>query len=216
MVPIQRTSPWFAALTTALVAAAPASAVAGSPAEPHRAIVFAPDRPERCDFFFVTEFNAGFTGGTSQDGVDRYLFTDALGLMRNVDRSRAVGASIDAHLTGGAIRFAPTVRYKQWLIGRSSLDLTLGYTTAAIDQEGVVGPIVHVRYSPTSWFQLQAGACRVRNVTSSFYYPYYHVNQTTRTHVFAGAGLGGLPGVLSWGAQAIGILALAAALSGMN
>ncbi len=106
----------------------------------------------------------GVTSVKSQDGVDRYLFTDAIGLMRNIDRSRAVGASIDVHLTAGAFRFTPTIRFKQWLTGRRSLDLSLGYASATIEQEGVVGPIVDVRFSPTGWFHVQAGACRIRNV----------------------------------------------------
>ena len=54
----------------------------------------------------MTEFNVGVTGVKSQDGVDRFLFTDALGLMRNIDRTRAVGVSVDAHLTAGAVRSA--------------------------------------------------------------------------------------------------------------
>src|SRR4029077_587717 len=130
-------------------------------AKPHRSIVFSPDRADRCDYFFVTEFNTDITGVKSQDGVDRFLFTDALGLMRNVDRTRAVGLSIDAHLTAGRLGFAPTIRVKQWLAGRSSIDLSLGYVHTPIEKEGIVGPIVNVRYSPTAWFHVQAGGCRI-------------------------------------------------------
>jgi hypothetical protein len=173
-------------------------------AEPRRTIVFSPDRQERCDYFFVTEFNTNILTGTSQDAVDRLLFTDALGLMRNIDASRAIGVSIDAHLTGGAIRFAPTARFKQWLSSRTSLDLSVGYASASKEQEGVVGLVADVRYSPSAWFHVQAGACRVRNVMSITYYPVYQVAGDTQTRIYAGVGLGGVPAIVSWGAQAIG------------
>ncbi len=185
-------------------------------AEPHRTIVLTPDRPERCDYFFVTEFNAGVTGVKSQDGVDRFLFTDALGLMKNIDHSRAIGASIEAHLTAGATRFAPTIRFKQWLKGRSSVDLSLGYAITSIQQSGVAGPIIDVRYSPNAWFHIQAGACRIRDINSIYYYPVYRVEDTSEVQAYVGAGLGGVPALVSWGAQAVGAVTLIALLSGMN
>jgi NADPH:quinone reductase-like Zn-dependent oxidoreductase len=206
-------------MLTALLVAAPALVRCETLREDlggHRTFAFSPDRPERCDYFWVTEFNTSVTGVNSQDAGDHYLFTDALGLMRNIDRTRAVGVSVDAHLTGGAFRFTPTLRFKQWLAGRSSIDLTLGYAHSSIVQEGVAGPIADLRYSPNAWFHVQAGACRIRNVTSIFYLPDYQVNETTRLQLYAGAGLGGAPGVASWGAQVIGFAALVAALSGMD
>jgi hypothetical protein len=217
----QRRFALLVASVIAILAATPALAQRDTSivaAPPHHAIAFSPDRGERCDYFFVTEFNVGVSGtrAMTQDAVDRYLFTDALGLMRNLDRTRAVGASIDAHLTGGAIRFTPTIRFKQWLSNRISIDLTLGYANTPVEQEGVVGPIVAVRYSPTAWFHLQAGGFRNRNVRSIQYFPDYSVDSDTQLQLYAGAGLGGLPGLISWGVQAIGIASLAAALSGMD
>jgi hypothetical protein len=217
--PTKRRSVCLAAVAAGFLAGAPANALCDTSsvfAEPHRAIVFSPDRADRCDYFFVTEFNAGVTGVKSQDGVDRFLFTDAFGLMRNIDRTRAVGVSIDAHLAAGAIRFTPTIRFKQWLAGRRSLDLSLGYASTPIDHEGVVGPIVDVRYSPTAWFHVQAGACRIRSVGSIWYYPDYRVDEDSQFQLHAGVGLGGVPGVISWGAQAIGFAALVLAFSGME
>ena len=219
LVPTRRRSVWLAAVGAGILAASPGYVLCDASldfAESHRTIVFIPDRPDRCDYFFVTEFNVGATGVKSQDGVDRFLFTDALGLMRNIDRTRAIGVSIDAHLTAGAIRFAPTIRFKQWLVGRRSVDLSLGYATTSIAQEGVVGPIVDMRYSPTAWFHLQAGACRIRNVRSIWYYPDYHVDEDSQVQLYAGAGLGGVPAVISWGAQAIGFAGVALAFSGME
>ena len=182
-------------------------------AEPHKLLVFSQDRPDRCDYFFVTEFSTNVTGVKSQDGVDRFLFTDALGMMRNIDRTRAVGISVDTHLTAGAFRFAPTIRFKQWLAGRRSIDVVFGYAKTPLEQEGVVGAIADVRYSPTHWFHVQAGACRIRDVRSIRYYPDYHVDEHTRLQFHAGAGLGSVPGVISWGVQAIGFGALVLAFS---
>ncbi len=209
---------WLAAMAGGLLAGAPGPVwCETSPfLEPRRTIVFTPDRPDRCEYFFVTEFNVSATGVKSQDGVDRFLFTDALGVMRNIDRSRAVGLSLDAHLAAGGIRFAPTIRFKQWLAGRSSLDLLVGYAHTPIEQEGVTGAIVDARYSPTAWFHIQAGACRIRSVSSIWYYPDYHVNEDTQLAFHAGVGLGGVPGVVSWGVQGIGFGVLYAMFSNME
>jgi hypothetical protein len=179
----------------------------------HRALVFAPDRPERCDYFLVTEFTTSFTGAKPGDAFDSFLYTDAIGVMRNVDRSRAVGASIDVHLANGAVRLAPTLRFKQWLKGRGSVDLLVGYAPSTIEQEGVTGVIVDVRYSPAVWCHVQAGACRIRDVSSIFYYPEFRVEEDTRLRLHAGVGLGGVPGVASWGVQAVGFALLAAAFA---
>ena len=185
-------------------------------APPHPAVVFAPDRPDRCDFFFVTEFSASTTAAHSQNGEDDFIFTDALGLMRNVGRSQAVGLSIDAHVAAGNTRFVPTLRFKQWLAGRQSVDVLVGYAVDDPLREGVVGPIVDLRYSPNAWFYVQAGACRVRSISSIFYYPEYQVNQESPLRFHAGLGLGGVAGVASWGAQAIAIVGLLVAFSHMN
>lgn len=214
-----RASTWLAVAASAVLVAGPVHAQPDTPhimAESHKPIVFSPDRPDRCDYFFVTEFSTAVTGVKSQDGLDRYLFTDALGLMRNIDRTRAVGASIDAHLSAGMVRFAPTLRFRQWLADRSSIELSLGYASASITQEGVVGAIANLRYSPAAWCHVQAGACRIRQVRSIFIFPDYRVDQNTQLQLYAGIGLGGVPGVISWGAQALGAVGLSLALSGMD
>ena len=79
-----------------------------------------------------------------------------------------------------------------------------------------MGAIVDVRYSPTSWFHVQAGACRIRSVTSIRVYPDYHVEEDTQFQVHGGVGLGGVPGVISWVAQAIGFAGFALTFGGMN
>ena len=203
----------------AALAAAPAHALDGSlgVTEPRKTVSFSPDRHDRCDYFWITEFDASLTPGVDvRDAVDGFIFTDALGLMRNIDRSRAVGISVDAHVAAGGFRFAPTLRFKQWLAGRASLDLSLGYVTNDIEHEGVVGPIVDVRYSPNEWLHFQAGACRIRNVGFITYYPEYSVDEQSPLRFFAGVGLGAVPGVVSWGAQAIGFATVLAMFSGMD
>jgi len=184
--------------------------------QPRKAIAFAPGRQDVCDFFLVTEFTASATGGTSEGGVDRVLFTDAFGIMRNIGESRAVGVSVDTHLAEGAIRFTPTVRFKQWFAGRQSVDLLVGYAHASLEQEGVVGPVVDVRYSPTAWFHVQAGGCRIRSVSSIFYYPDYQVHEKSPYKIHVGAGLGGAPGAVSWGLQAIAFAGLLYAFRNMD
>jgi len=212
---------WLAVAVAGVLAGSPVHAQSdgvslAAPAR-HTTVAFSPDRLDRCTYFFVTEFDASLTPGVeTRDAVDRLLFTDALGLMRNIDRTRAVGISIDAHLSAGGFRFAPTLRFKQWLAGRASLDLALGYATDDIEHEGVVGPIVDVRYSPSEWFHLQAGACRIRNVGFITYYPEYSVDEQSPLRFYAGVGLGAVPGVVSWGAQAVGFATLVAMLSAMD
>ena len=188
------------AMAILILAASPALAEPSDSfavARPYRTIAFTPNRADRCAYYFVTEFSASVTSVKSQDRVDRFLFTDAMGLMRNVGHSQAAGLSIDSHLAAGGWRFAPTLRFKQWLAGRRSLDLSLGYASANLEQEGVVGPIVDLRYSPNGSFYAQAGACRIRNVSGITYYPQYHVYEQSLLQVHAGIGLGGVGGVVS-------------------
>ena len=103
---------WLIAMAAGILADAPAHAQLGDDslavARRHRMIAFNPDRAERCTYFFVTEFSTSVSGVKSQDTVDRFLFSDALGLMWNVGRSQAVGLSIDAHLAAGSGRLTPT------------------------------------------------------------------------------------------------------------
>ena len=183
-------------------------------AEARRGLKFWPDRLEKCDYFMVTEFSVGLTGSASQEPMDDFLLTDALGIMRNIDGSRAVGFSLDAHLARGMVRVAPTVRFKQWLKGRSSVDLTLGYAHTPLEEEGVVGWIGDVRYYPVPWFHLRAGACRVRDVHSIWHFSDgTTVDHTTRANVHAGIGVGEVPGVVAWGAQAILLASFVAAFA---
>lgn len=200
---------WLVGLATATLCGVSVAA------ETRPGLKFFPDRRDKCDYFMVTEFSFGVSGSGSQDPMDEMLLTDGLGIMRNIDGSRAVGLSIDAHLAHGMVRFAPTVRFKQWLKGRSSVDLTLGYAGTPVDEEGVVGLIGDVRYYPAPWFHVRAGGCRIRDVHNIWRFSdgTVAVDETTRTRVHAGVGVGEVAGVVSWGVQAVLLASLVAAFA---
>ena len=121
-----------------------------------------PQPPDRCDYFLIPEFSLNALAVKVQHGHlgDQFLYTDSFGLMKNMGRS-ALGASIDVHLaratgTEAQVKVAPSVRYKRWLAGKQSLDISLGYVLRGKDP-GLEGPIGALRYSPLSTFYLQAG-----------------------------------------------------------
>ena len=176
---------------------------------------FRPDRLEKCDFFFVTESSASVIGRGSMDPVDDLLFTNSFGLMANIDSSRAIGLALDVHIARG-LRLSPTVRFKQWLGRRSSVDLVVGYAHAPFDDSGIVGWNGEVRYYPTPWFHARTGVCRIRDVQAIYYFPDPHVVGTTETRFHAGVGVGEVPGVVAWGGQLLVLAALVALFSGMS
>jgi hypothetical protein len=186
-----------------------AQAAEPDPAPSRKRFSFTPRPGDRCEYFFVTEFQASYTSARAQDPVDRYIFTDSFGLMRNVGRG-AVGASLDVSLALGAVRFSPMVRYKRWLGSKQSVE-SVGHFLE--DSPGLVGPIVTARYCPVNYFHLQAGVCQYREqwtvVTNPYNYPddfEFHDEKTYR--VFGGLGFGGIPGVSLWGAQLVGVVIL--------
>jgi hypothetical protein len=197
----------LAACAFALLGFAPAHA---QPADtlsidrPPRVLVFNPDTPDRCEWFFVTEFSTSYVPMATVDGYDNFLFDDSFGLMKNAGSHTAVGASMSFLLAQGEIHYTPTVRYKRWL-GTRSVDVTLGY--AAGELQGPTGPILTARYSPTRWFHMQAGACRIREVRY-LDYPEFSVEERRPIRMFAGVGFGGVAGVGLWAAQAVGIVIL--------
>jgi len=197
----------LAVLAAALLAAPARGRCDDAPAA-RKPFAFASGRRERCDYFLVTEFTMSRTGGSSSVDFDRMLFTDSFGVMRNIDDSRAVGLSVDAELAEGAIRLVPTLRLKQWFAGRQSVDVLVGYAGGSLTQEGVIGTVADVRYSPTPWFHVQAGGSRIRSVSSIVYDPDYHVTEQHPFRMHVGAWLGGAPGAVTWGLQAIAFAGL--------
>ena len=179
-----------------------------------RSFPFAPQPPDRCDYFLITEFSVNALAVKVQHGHlgDQFLYTDSFGFMKNSGRS-ALGASADVHLnraTGeqAEVKLAPTMRYKRWFAGKQSLDLSLGYVLRGKDP-GLEGPIGALRYSPLTTFYLQVGACQFREINpvpGSFPYQY---REETKTRLFAGAGIGGAPGAVLWGLQVVGLIIFA-------
>lgn len=202
---------WAACLLTAAV-----TLLSGTAALAQRsAFQFRPDRLEKCDFFLVTEFSVSVIGTGSPEPIDDLLFTDSFGIMRNIDPSHAVGLTLDAHVARG-LRLTPNVRFKQWFSRRSSIDLTLGYAHAAVEDDGVFGWIGDVRYSPAPWFHVRTGVCRIREVHAITYLPDRQVNQTVLTRFHAGVGVGEVPGVIAWGGQVLLFATFVALFSGMS
>jgi hypothetical protein len=192
-----------------------ASSDDGSSTPVRRRFAFNPAPYGQCDYFIITEFSASVVGRTTQDPVDSFLFSDGLGLMRNVGERSSLGGSVDAHIAQGEFKLSPTVRYKHWLSRRQSMDLLVGYMLG--QRDGMFGPIATVRYSPAPYLHLQAGACQERRhwTTYDFQSGTLQFHDRKQFRVYGGLGLGGVPGLVSWGAQAVGGLALLAVAARM-
>lgn len=191
----------------ALCLAGTAHAEPASPADApgeaakRKGLSFTPKPYAQCDVFFVTEFSANLLFVPVDDQMDRFLFTDSFGLMKNLTRDKALGGSIDLHLAQGVIKYAVTLRYKQWLGERQSVDLSLGFFPD--DAPGIVGPIANARYSPLQTFYVQAGVCQFKELEWQYVpapeYFRYHEARTYR--LYTGIGCGGAAGAILWGAQ---------------
>lgn len=176
-------------------------------------LCFNPQPGDRCGSFLITEFSTNVVSTEARDNhsMDRLIATDSFGLMRNLDGGSALGASLDLHLAQSELKFGPSLRYKRWLTGNQSLDLSLGYVIDN-DRLGLAGPIGSIRYSPVRYFYLQAGACQFRE----FHPVPGTVNEyrkEMKTRVYGGLGFGGVPGAVCWGAQVVGVIVVAAAFA---
>lgn len=94
-------------------------------------------------YFMVTEAGVRKTWMPVSDPLDQYIFVNSIGVMKNISHARAVGGSLDATVALGQLKFAPAVRYKQWLRGAGSVDASLGYIAG--NSRGAVGPVVSAR-----------------------------------------------------------------------
>jgi hypothetical protein len=169
-------------------------------------------------YFLVTEAGVRKTWMPVTDHMDQYIFVNSIGLMKNVGHRRAVGGSIDATLALGQLKFAPAVRYKQWLEKAGSLDLSLGWIGG--NSRGAVGPVLNARYSPTTFFYVEGGLCRIQDQHEGLFYypssPYYADPARPHLNGFLGAGFGGRPGRIVWGAEVVGAGLLILMFSGMD
>jgi hypothetical protein len=204
-------------LVPSMGAAAPANwGSVLTPAQSERTLSFTPDRLDECRYFLVTETGLGELDVQSHDWMDQYLVSSSAGLMMNVSAHQAVGATLDAHYTQGAIRFAPALRYRYWLGSRrQSAELSVSLLGTSEDQPGVQGTMFSLRYSPIPELFLQVGGCQVSRLAhdalarEQMAVPGAENPQRS----FGGAGLGGVPGAACWGVELI-LISLLAAVSG--
>lgn len=158
----------------------------------------------RCDWFLVFEIGAAGIAVRRDDWVDRTLFSNGAGLMRNVGERDAVGASLDLISTGDAVTLTPTVRWRRFVGRSASVDASLGFVDNK--DEGVHGPIARVKYAPIPQVYGEAGVTAFRRLE---WEPLGPPNGPMIAHevsdpaVFGGIGFTGRPAAALWVAEAV-------------
>ena len=137
-------------VVAALLAVAPPG-IASAQAQPRSAGGFcvraAPARD--CSVFVLT--NAGGYLMTNSHSSPWRAVID-WGVMVNVNRRAAIGASWFVSLDDASLTTGPVVRYRRWFGHARSLDLAVG-TPIASDEHVQAGSIFAlVKYNPVSWF----------------------------------------------------------------
>ena len=179
-------------------------------AGPRRAVSFTPDTPQNCATFCITEWGLSVLATQTKRRIDRYVLTDALGLMVNLGRHEAVGASAEMRLAGDILNLAPTIRYKHWMKGGQSADLLLGYIAASGRPKSSfrpVGPMLEARYTMRATTKLattslRVGVCQYRTSDLD-----QDLDQDQPEHekrvlrAYGGLTVGGVPGAAGWGVQ---------------
>jgi hypothetical protein len=169
-----------------------------------------------CRYFLITEASTDRVLMKTDDALDQFIFTNRLGIMKNLDEHRSVGGSIDLRLAMGVVSCAPTLRYRQWLTHDQSVDLSASYV--ANDARGLVGPILDARLNLSNSFYVQAGVCQFRDEWYEWdiRYPSAYDRLPKHRRVYGGVGFGGAPGAVLWGVELVGIGLLAIFFSGMS
>ena len=162
------------------------------------------------DWLLITDCTTSYAV-VANPGVERFMFTDGLGIMRSMGGGDALGASLDLHITGPGARTGPTLRYRHSFALQRSLELSLGYVPGS--RPGITGFVVDARYRPTRDLYVQIGAFRNREISETHSYSQASgYVQTVREHlpvrITAGFGFDGTSGRVLWAVQAlvIGIL----------
>lgn len=202
------------------LAASTGEAVRVAPVPQRRPLSFTPHRFDQCAFFAVLEASWNRGAMETGDSMDKFLITNGIGLMKNIDQHWAVGGVVDLHWEGGVMKVAPTVRCRRWFAGEQSVEASLGYianptpTNDVLMRSGMslVGPIVSARYSPTPGFFVQGGMCRYREQRYDYDPPTYTARYSTHdsSKAYGGIGLSGPGGAVAWGVE---LLALGLALA---
>jgi hypothetical protein len=194
-----------------LVAPDSASAASRVQGTKHRGLAWTPLPREATDWYGVTE--VGWNGGLKAN--DGFL-TNSIGVMRNVDPSWAVGASVDAYTYGDGT-VAVTIRARRWFARRQAAELAVGWLPSAHDN-GPNGAILTARYAPAPLLFVQAGlaADRERQFLYTPPYTYIGTRSVTRTRAFYGAGVSGPAGLIAMVTEIAVLGAFIAAWSGAD
>lgn len=173
----------------------------------HRTFRKTPAPLAQCDWFPVFEAGVARLGTSQGEWEDNVLFTNSVGLMRNVNTRDALGASLDVHMTSGFGAWAPTVRWRRFVGTTASAEVSAGWIVN--HHLGVRGPIAQVRYAPIPQVYAQVGATQYRHYDWSIA-PGGAATASLRkdTGFFVGAGCNGVPAAVTTVVEA---LALAAA-----
>ncbi len=175
----------------------------------HRTFRKTPAPRARCDWFPVLEAGVARLNLSEQAWEDNILFSNSVGLMRNVGERDAVGGSLDAHWTNGNVTLTPTVRWRRFYGRASSAEASAGWMDNG--KTGAHGPIAQVRWAPVPQVYLQAGAVQHRRyVWDVAPGGWLSTRQVNDTRIFVGAGCNGVPAAVTTVVEA---LALAVAFS---
>lgn len=175
----------------------------------HRTFRKTPAPLAQCDWFPVLEAGVARLNVDDEQWENQMLFSNSIGLMRNVSAHDALGASLDVHMTNGFGAWSPTVRWRRFMGARASAELSAGWISN--DHDGVRGPIAQVRYAPVPQVYAFAGAAQYRRYvwnTAPGGAATAHLEKDSRA--FAGAGCNGVPAAVTTVVEA---LALAAAFA---
>jgi hypothetical protein len=187
-----------------------------APHGPRRPLSFTPHCLDECAAFFVVETSVNRVAMKTDDRMDEFLVTDAVGLMKNINPRWAVGGAVELHWAVGTVKVAPALRCRRWFGREQSLEASLGYI--ANGDPGMVGPIVSARYSPFPGFCVQGGVTRYREWRYDYdpvtYRSWSWTHDSSRA--YGGIGLSGPGGAALWGLQALALGVAVVMFAGMG
>jgi hypothetical protein len=109
-----------------------------------------------CSAFVITNFGGYLVLGGDHVNATPFREVADWGLMANVSRRDALGASVFASVDRLGFGLGPAVRYRRWLPPSGSLEIAVGtpLVTSSNIQAGSVFGLV--RWSPNDWFAIAA------------------------------------------------------------
>lgn len=170
-----------------------------------RRLRWSPSPAAKCDWYVVFEAGIAHVFVRADDWVDNTLFTNSVGLMRNVGERDALGGSLDMHLVAGDIVIGPSVRWRHFVGNSASAEAMVSWANAA--NEGVDGLMATLRYAPASQVYVEAGAFQYRRWEFVPYpQPGFGIgHQRHDARAFAGIGFTGAPAAATWTVEALAL-----------